>query len=253
MTQEKERVCKHCGKKMVEKEYNLKYLKGIKAWIYTCNCVERLKEKEEQEKMVRDLKVRVTKLFENANLPERCVTINGVMTLDRKYEIPEKSVYKEDLSGEVEVDLEYEKFHKYIANLPFNVASGRSLFIAGQAGTRKTSYACEIAKEAIKQGIEVKYFQVGEIVQKKISIWDIVDVPLLILDDLGMSKSEAYDGKMFTLLNVRIERGWATIIITNFTEERNRDIFGEPFTDRLKLFNRVGMFAESSRKNDDEL
>ena len=234
--------CPECGVPFT-KQIIGKYPNSFDMVLPACGCRDKqiMEEREQEEKAERDKKYKL--LLSKSNLPERC--------RNETFDIPTKSVYQEH-GEDVIVHLEYEKFHRFLTNpAMFSIYCG--IFMPGNPGTRKTTYACELAKKVMTLGKTVNYFQCAEIVTKKVFIYDNITTDFLILDDLGNNTIEKRDDLLWTLVNKRIDAKKFTIIITNFSDSHNREMHGDAFMDRLKLFMPVVMIGESSRKNGEEL
>jgi DNA replication protein DnaC len=205
----------------------------------------RWKAEEERNRQI-EIDHRYKFFLEKSNLPPRC--------LEKDYDIPTvPEIVKEELSEDYVKLMQYDKFHRYIDRLENNIRYGVSIFIPGNPGTRKTTYACEIGKRVLKLGRSVKYFTASMIPDEKINIWDIAyQIDLLIIDDLGMDRIEKKNNLIFNLVNKRIDIRKSTIIITNSTEQQNRDLFGDAFMDRLKLSYTIFMIGKSSREFKEE-
>jgi DNA replication protein DnaC len=235
--------CRKCGR---PREKKMIPIGGVnhELWVLACDCIDKNRQAQDEKKITNEAKKRFDKLVKNSNLPERCIL--------NTYDIPEKPIYEKDESGNYITMLEYDKIRAYIEDIDWNVTQGNNLFMPGNPGTRKTSYAGEIGKAIICSGKAVRYYQAGEIITNKINIWELMKIDALIVDDLGRDKIEKKDGLLFTLFNKRIDNGKLIIAITNFSEEKNRDTLGHDFVDRLKGFKIVTMIGKSSREFKEE-
>lgn len=236
-------------KKWVSKETGREFLYPSPG----CDCYENKMAEERKQEEEKKEQEYLMKRFEEGRIPKRC-RINY-------YPIPSKTIeVREPVPGgkpgetRIKILLEYEKFKDVVAKPWFYIRNYPGLFIPGSPGTRKTGYIGEFAKECIRQGRNVVYYQVGEILQKKIDIEYLIGVDILILDDLGNSTWEGGGGGLiWTLLNRRIDEGKFTVVITNFSESHNIKIFNPAFMDRLNPFYPIAMIGPSSRKLDGEI
>lgn len=104
----------------------------------------------------------------------------------------------------------------------------RGLYIFGQVGSGKTHLACSIANELIDGGLDVLFVVVPDYLEEIRHSWgqgagnekEILDrarwVNVLIMDDLGAHNySEWTKGKIYAILNHRINNGLPTVITSN--------------------------------------
>lgn len=210
----------------------------------TCDCRQKRQQQWDQEEQEKKDKAVYIMLLGDSNIPDWCKK--------KEYNIPDEDEYQEDAQEEVVVQLEYRKFLRIKDNLPWHLKTYAGIFVPGNPGTRKTTYVCELGKQAMRVGKNVKYYQAAELITKKVNIWDLVQPAFLIIDDLGNDAVENRNNLLWTLVNKRIDERKFTAIITNYPMEHNRSIFGDAFMDRLKLFLPVVMIGESSRTHSDE-
>jgi len=208
--------------------------------IYQCDCREKKRLEWEREEKERTDRERFDSLIGTSRIPQRCK--------DQEYEIPEEAEYLEDNNGDVITNLQYDIFYRMKKDFEYYMRTYPGIFVPGNPGTRKTTYVCEIAKQAMRLGRSVRYYQCAEIITNKINIWELVRPSFLILDDVGNDPVENRNNIVWTLVNKRIDEKKFTAIVTNFSEEHNKVIFGEAFIDRLKLLLPIVMIGESSRK-----
>lgn len=125
--------------------------------------------------------------------------------------------------------------------------SPRGLYIFGQVGSGKTHLACGIANELIKGGVEVLFVVVPDYLDEIKHSWDqgsdysekeILDsareVEVLIMDDLGAHNySEWTKGKIYTILNYRVNNGLPTVITSNLEYHETEDYLDYRISSRL--------------------
>lgn len=121
------------------------------------------------------------------------------------------------------------------------------LYIFGQVGSGKTHLACGIANELIRGGVEVLFVVVPDYLDEIKHSWDrgsdynekeILDsareVEVLIMDDLGAhSYSEWTKGKIYTILNYRLNNSLPTVITSNLEYHETEDYLDYRISSRL--------------------
>jgi len=121
-----------------------------------------------------------------------------------------------------------------------------SLLLMGDVGVGKTFLARCIAKELLDRAFSVVYLSANELFELLSRFrWEggeeeeeqarhILDCDMLIIDDLGTELSNSLtNSKLFYCINERLLRKKGTIITTNLTQERLRDIYSERIVSRL--------------------
>lgn len=135
---------------------------------------------------------------------------------------------------------EQERLKAFIAG--FIATFGRSsdwfLFL-GKRGTGKTHAACTICNELMADGKHVKYSSLPRLLadikggygKGENKLGELIDAPLLVIDELGVIKLSEDDYRnLFILLDERYMEERATILISN---AENLDFLGEAILDRL--------------------
>lgn len=121
---------------------------------------------------------------------------------------------------------------KYLSKLKMAYEEGQGVFAYGKNGNGKTLSACEIGKEAIRQGYSVRFTFLGEIIsafmnsmydaQKRDKLrQDILSVDFLILDDIDkayISENSKYVNSILdTLFRSRVQNCLPVIMTANKT------------------------------------
>ncbi len=103
------------------------------------------------------------------------------------------------------------------------------LMLYGEVGTGKSFLAACIANALIDRSVAVRMVSFPQVVaemqadfnRQAAYIADLVDYPLLILDDFGVERTTAYVQELlFSLVDARVRSGKPLIITTNLTPER---------------------------------
>ncbi len=147
--------------------------------------------------------------------------------------------------------------HSYIKNFKKDKSS---LLFYGSAGTGKTFLINCIAKELIENAFSVIYLSAVQFFDiladesfkngkasayKSVSLSEILDCDLLVIDDLGTEMPTSFTGSaLFNCLNERLLRQKATIISTNLGIEDIKKVYTERIFSRAlgnyKLFKFFG-------------
>ncbi|MDR0434991.1 MAG: ATP-binding protein [Gracilibacteraceae bacterium] len=123
------------------------------------------------------------------------------------------------------------------------------LMLTGDVGTGKTFLAACIANEIIAQSGRVLFLIVPDLLDQLRASFDgdsqtrereIMDqarsVPVLILDDLGAHNyTEWVSGRIYTILNYRLNEQLPTVVTTNLTLPDIEDCLGNRAVSRLVL------------------
>lgn len=138
-----------------------------------------------------------------------------------------------------------ERIFDYVKDYAENFESGKAenLAMFGGTGLGKTHLSSAIAKRVIEKGNDVYYvtavnmvsdFEAEQFGSRSVEKGEFTDryfdCDLLIIDDLGTELSNQFTVScLYNLLNVRINRGLATVISTNLTQQ---DLFNK-YSDRI--------------------
>ncbi|MCL6479702.1 MAG: ATP-binding protein [Peptococcaceae bacterium] len=123
----------------------------------------------------------------------------------------------------------------------------RGLYIFGEVGSGKTHLACSIANELIKGGMEVLFVVVSDYLEEIKYSWEqgsdynekeILDrareVAVLVMDDLGAhSYSDWTKGKIYSILNRRINNNLPTVITSNLEYHEIEDYLDHRISSRI--------------------
>lgn len=139
----------------------------------------------------------------------------------------------------------------------------RDLLLIGQSGLGKTYLLHSIAHRLVKRGFLPLYlsaYRLFEIARKSYidndpeQMADIMDAPVLLLDDLGTEPlmNNITVTQLFALLNERQMAGLHTVISTNLTLTALKDRYTERVTSRLldsRDCKQLNFIGEDIRKN----
>ena len=116
----------------------------------------------------------------------------------------------------------------------------RGLFLQGEVGRGKTYIASAVANYLLEHDISVRFIVVPEFLDKLRYSYDnansvseeslmyaVLNVPVLILDDLGSHNySEWTKNKIYSLLNYRLNNNLPNVITSNLGIEQLKEILG---------------------------
>lgn len=125
---------------------------------------------------------------------------------------------------------------------------GWNMIIEGPTGTGKTTLACILIKEVLRldekalflEFEDIKRFWTGEELPEVLeeSRRNIYDVPCLVIDDLGKSKTtENFLNKFDHLIRTRLSEKRMTIFTTNLTKDNVENVFEERIFSLLQMRN----------------
>jgi len=134
--------------------------------------------------------------------------------------------------------------------------SSKSILMLGKTGVGKTHLSMAIAKEVIKNGYNVIYGSVPNLLReiekehfgRAESESDVMSslcgCDLLIMDDLGAEqKTPFYESAVYNLVNSRMNMGLPTAVSSNYTAEEMYERYNERIISRLFGFYEVLLFA----------
>jgi DNA replication protein DnaC len=135
---------------------------------------------------------------------------------------------------------------RYVDALPQKLADGDGLWFSGGTGTGKTWLAMLVAKRAIEGGHGVAIYNVPRLLSEirrtydgeGVSTLDLLDqltsVPLLVLDDIGVERSNPWVlEQLYTVINERWQERRSIILTTNLDRQELNDHIGERAVSRL--------------------
>ena len=209
-------------------EWNLYGTKRVMKLDYErCNCKDAQKywneydmkklqmiEEEKKLRMMQEFANKVDKIIKNSKMSKR--------NLNYKFENFEVNSNNKKV---------YQSLKNYSEKL-VNEVERKGLILVGNNGVGKTHLACSIANELIKNGIQIIYGTLINLlvelkntydVDNNISEMEIIKlyekVDLLIIDDLGKEKPSEWGlEKLFTIINSRYENNLPVIITTNYDQ-----------------------------------
>ena len=125
-------------------------------------------------------------------------------------------------------------------------AHSPSLLFFGEVGVGKTHLSLSIVTEVLKQGYEVIYDSIGNLISRieqehfsreksqEDTLQILLNTDFLILDDLGTEFQTQFNlSVIYTIINTRINRNLPTIISTNLNWKQLSDQYEERIMSRL--------------------
>ncbi|WP_444219113.1 ATP-binding protein [Dialister succinatiphilus] len=157
-----------------------------------------------------------------------------------------------------------EEAWKYAKHLKENAEAGRGLLFFGEVGRMKTTLACCIAREAIKQGVGVYFISMPELMDTLTSMSrnkdptefrkfedKIKHTRILILDDFGAEYPAGWVlNKVDAIITNRYNNMLPIIITTNMLPDEIKERYVQRVFDRLRSTSKViGTYGDSLRRN----
>ena len=198
--------CKSCGKRVDGELVGLGFTKFIPR--IKCKCeIKRDKENEERER-----------LMKISSLKRDCFSSH----IQHQYNF-EKYLNEKGQA--------YKVAYNYAKNFEQMKEDNVGLLFYGDVGSGKTYLACSIANELIeREQVKVKIMNLSQVINQiqksafKLDSNEIIDnlsnIPLLILDDLGIERDTSYAREqVYNIINSRYLKGRPTIFTTNLSLE----------------------------------
>lgn len=153
---------------------------------------------------------------------------------------------------------------RYAKHLKENAEKGMGLLFFGEVGRMKTTLACCVANEAIRQGMGVFFISMPELLDSMISMSKsrdstelvrfeekIKNVTFLILDDFGAEYPKDWVlNKVDAIITNRYNNMKPVIITTNMLPDEIQERYVQRVFDRLRSTSKViGTYGESLRKD----
>lgn len=200
MTKDKPALCPHCGRTLARRTATLNgkdYFMGYEA----CTCPNAVIEREEYEREEAQREAR-----EEAQRLERLYDMAGIPKHFRKFEVPEAIELVDD------------------------VINGLWLYLVGDVGTMKTTFATSLCREAIKRGATVKFLPAADLSPMIKATYnrgsqetedDIIrrygSCRILLLDDLGKDGTKDHAiAALERLIDLRYREERPTIVTTQY-------------------------------------
>lgn len=153
------------------------------------------------------------------------------------------------------VERQAELIKRYIAILDEAIKEGNGLYLRGEAGTMKTTFAIAIMREAMKKNFSCFFISAVSLMDKLFSLPDaerrvfetkIATTDILVVDDLGQEHEKSWiQTKIRALFNERYNNMKTTIITTNLGSQV-RELYVESMIDRLQSVNWIIDFKGKS-------
>ncbi|EFL55163.1 ATP-binding protein [Finegoldia magna] len=198
--------CKSCGKRVDGELLDLGFTKFIPR--IKCECeIKRDKENEERER-----------LMKISLLKRDCFS----SPLQHQY------TFEKYLNEKGQA---YKVAYNYAKSFEQMKEDNVGLLFYGDVGSGKTYLACSIANELIeREQVKVKIMNLSQVINQiqksafKLDSNEIIDnlsnIPLLILDDLGIERDTSYAREqVYNIINSRYLKGRPTIFTTNLSLE----------------------------------
>ncbi|HGD2850010.1 TPA: ATP-binding protein [Streptococcus agalactiae] len=198
--------CKVCGKRVDGELLDLGFTKFIPR--IKCECeIKRDKENEERER-----------LMKISSLKRDCFS----SPLQHQY------TFEKYLNEKGQA---YKVAYNYAKSFEQMKEDNVGLLFYGDVGSGKTYLACAIANELIeREQVKVKIMNLSQVINQiqksafKLDSNEIIDnlsnIPLLILDDLGIERDTSYAREqVYNIINSRYLKGRPTIFTTNLSLE----------------------------------
>lgn len=145
---------------------------------------------------------------------------------------------------DLEIDKVYkDTVHTYVDNLSTAIQRGMGLAFMGPNGVGKTSLMCEVGKEAIVQGYQVRYFTLASYItaiQKNddATLEDYDRGQVLLIDELDKKYQKRGSDFVIKALDESLRKflaaGKTLVLCTNWNEGDIRENFGESTVSLLK-------------------
>lgn len=186
---------------------------------------------------------------------KRKITIEDIKKSNKLKDIREKACPKEIMNeikhktfnNDLNKDTSVSKFSRNYANNWKEMRENNiSVVFYGDVGVGKTYYAMCIANELMDNMVYVCITSISEILKTPIEHRDkfinsLVEFPLLIIDDLGTERNNAYANEiLYTVVNSRYNAKKPIIFTTNYTKE---DIVNKTIAGAERTFDRIEEMA----------
>lgn len=152
----------------------------------------------------------------------------------------------------------------YAMHLKDNAAAGHGLLFFGEVGRMKTTLACCVAHEAIKQGMGVFFISMPELLDTMVTMAKnrdgselrkfedkIKNITFLILDDFGAEYPKDWVlNKVDAIITNRYNNMKPVIITTNMLPDEIRERYVQRVFDRLRSTSKIiGTYGDSLRRD----
>lgn len=196
-------MCHNCH---TRKQFELDVLGHMRRVPILCECGKKRRDQEEAEQKQKELMVHIQRLQEKGIADPQYL----------KWRIENDDRKNQKISDAV---------LRYTEKWPEMKEKNIGILFYGNVGTGKTFFAACIANRLIEKGVGVLMTNIPSLVtamskdfekEKSRMLYEIANVPLLILDDVGVERDTAYGyEKIQEIIDTRYRSGLPLIVTTN--------------------------------------
>lgn len=200
-------ICKFCGKEIKPLMFG-----GVKGFeIAVCDCPE---SQEEIMQVRHELEDYRRKAYEDFTAPETGLSERG------------KNQTFSSFNPEGIEDI-YQRVYNY------DPKNG-SLLLMGRTGAGKTHLACAVLNKFVSEGNTGRFINFPQFVSERQNNEELIETPLLVIDEIGIGGNEYTQTKLYELVNGRYEKLNPTVYTTNLKKQELLESIGERNYRRIK-------------------